>query len=319
MLNTDHIVRLLSKRLSLEFLLRRSKRPFIPYYHAVAESAPDHVKHLYPVISPEEFEKDMDYLLANFTPIALSDLIAHVRDEVPLPEKALHLTFDDGLRECYEVVAPILEAKGIPATFFLTTDLIDNEKLFYRHLGSVIKERSIGKRGFVQRGRVAPLLDYDEQQYLHTIAEAMKVDGEDYLQSAKPYMTTEMVRDLLARGFTIGAHSLDHPAYFLLSLEEQIRQTKASVSLIKDRFNIDYAAFAFPFTDRCVSKEFFDSIAADIDIAFGSANLKRDIYPWILHRSNIEDSSEPVDMRVKTCYVRYLLRKFTGSWKVRRK
>ena len=147
----------------------------------------------------------------------------------------------------------------------------------------------------------------------------MKVDGEDYLQSAKPYMTTEMVRDLLARGFTIGAHSLDHPAYFLLSLEEQIRQTKASVSLIKDRFNIDYAAFAFPFTDRCVSKEFFDSIAADIDIAFGSANLKRDIYPWILHRSNIEDSSEPVDMRVKTCYVRYLLRKFTGSWKVRRK
>ena len=42
------------------------------------------------------------------------------------------LTFDDGLSECYQVVAPILKEKGIPATFFLCSAFVDNHELAYR-------------------------------------------------------------------------------------------------------------------------------------------------------------------------------------------
>ena len=49
----------------------------------------------------------------------------------PARDNAVILTFDDGFAECATVIAPLLRQAGIPAVFFVVTDLIDNATLFH--------------------------------------------------------------------------------------------------------------------------------------------------------------------------------------------
>ena len=50
-------------------------KPILPFYHMVSDSPPVHVKNLYNVLSIKEFERDLDFLLKNFTPIDAQTLI----------------------------------------------------------------------------------------------------------------------------------------------------------------------------------------------------------------------------------------------------
>ncbi|MCL2579798.1 MAG: polysaccharide deacetylase family protein [Oscillospiraceae bacterium] len=61
-------------------------------------------------ISPDAFAHDLRYLSENgYTTVFLSDLIAYVCQGVPLPEKPIVLTFDDGYYNNYSRGLPLLE------------------------------------------------------------------------------------------------------------------------------------------------------------------------------------------------------------------
>ena len=45
---------------------------------------------------------------------------------------------DDGLRENYDIIAPILKEKGVPATFFINSATLDNTDMLYRHKASLL-------------------------------------------------------------------------------------------------------------------------------------------------------------------------------------
>jgi len=71
----------------------------LPYYHVVSDHEIPHVKHLYRHKSVSDFKADLDFILAHYSPIDLSELLNHVQSGRPLPEKSFLLTFDDGFRE----------------------------------------------------------------------------------------------------------------------------------------------------------------------------------------------------------------------------
>lgn len=88
-------------------------------YHSVGEE-----KNNDAVISKALFAEQMAFLSShNYTPISLDDLHAYLNGKGDLPAKPVVLTFDDGYRDTYEVVFPILKKYGfksvlfIPATF----------------------------------------------------------------------------------------------------------------------------------------------------------------------------------------------------------
>ena len=97
-----------------------------PVYHAVTDKWPLYLRGAPGIKNVAEFEADLDWLLQHFNPIGLDVLIDAARTGKTLPSRALFLSFDDGHRELADVVAPILEQKGVPATFFLCTSLLDN-------------------------------------------------------------------------------------------------------------------------------------------------------------------------------------------------
>ena len=88
--------------------------PIVMYHHILKEQSRLNKY----TISPEEFRQDMQYLQDNgYTPITMAQLIAHVDNGDPLPERPVMITFDDGYESFHEYAYPILQEYGFPAVF----------------------------------------------------------------------------------------------------------------------------------------------------------------------------------------------------------
>ncbi|MEA3340046.1 MAG: polysaccharide deacetylase family protein [Chloroflexota bacterium] len=90
-------------------------------YHYVSELPPNpDVYRRDLTLAPEKFEAQLQYLAdEGYHTITLTDLYLHLKQGYPLPEKPVALTFDDGYRDAYEVVLPLLLDYGFTATFFV--------------------------------------------------------------------------------------------------------------------------------------------------------------------------------------------------------
>jgi peptidoglycan/xylan/chitin deacetylase (PgdA/CDA1 family) len=304
----------------------------VPYYHLVSDEPVAHVKNLYAHKSVAEFRSDLDFLLRHYTAVGLPELLDAQRRERPLPKRSFLLTFDDGFREMAEIVAPLLLAKGVPAAFFITSAFTDNRALCHQHLASIVAEhigRGLSPSDIARvRALIAPTgtngrdpgaaivaLPYRERTAIEAVARAVGVDGLSYLREARPYLTSAQVEWLINKGFAIGAHSIDHPLYAALPLQEQIRQTRESLAFVKGRFGLPYAAFAFPHHDRGVSRRFFSELygSGELDISFGTGGPAEDVWPRNIQRISFERPRMPARKIVVYATARRIYRTMTGN------
>jgi peptidoglycan/xylan/chitin deacetylase (PgdA/CDA1 family) len=305
--------------------------PLIAYYHIVSDEDVPHVKHLYAVKTVDQFKKELDTFLQCYQMIGLRDLLDNLSYLRPLPSCALSLTFDDGFREIYDVIAPILLEKGVPATFFITTACLDNRVLAYSNKISVLIQQLqrldnravedrimsvLSERGLRAEDAKTSLLriDYLNKDVLDEVAKLAGLDFDEYLKEHKPYLTSEQVSKLIQMGFSIGAHSIDHPPYSLLPLDEQLRQTRTSVRLVRERFGLSYGAFAFPHGDGNVPEEYFQAMFAggDVDVSFGTAGMLRGGLTRHFQRFSMEYLSAPAGVVLGHHYARGLYKRIIG-------
>lgn len=82
------------------------------------------------VVTPAMFEKQIQHLSENgYTTILVRDVGKVLQGTLPLPEKPVVVTFDDGRLSQYENALPVLTKHGIHATFYIFTNAIDaNDK-----------------------------------------------------------------------------------------------------------------------------------------------------------------------------------------------
>ena len=274
----------------------------IPFYHVVSDEACPHIDKLYSFKNTKQFEQDIDYLAAHYQPIAAAQLPDVLAGKYK-GKKIMLLTFDDGLRQMYDTVAPILLRKGIPAVFFLNSDFTDNKALMFRYKASLAlnKDAELYKAAIHARNEAA---------LKAVIANEMDADFERFLKDYKPYMTSEQVSSLISQGFSIGSHSCSHPYYEDLSIEKQVSQTVDCLDVLQKDFQIKEKLFAFPFTDHGVSKNFFEQIldSGKIDFSFGGAGIKKDIHPRQFQRIPMEGWGATAEQIIKSEYLYYLLR-----------
>jgi peptidoglycan/xylan/chitin deacetylase (PgdA/CDA1 family) len=78
-------------------------------------------------VTPNEFEAQLDALAKEGDFIALDDIIDCIKNDQPLDKHYICVTFDDGLKEQFELAMPILQRKGIPFIFFINpSNYIEN-------------------------------------------------------------------------------------------------------------------------------------------------------------------------------------------------
>ena len=257
---------------------------FLPFYHVVSNQDLPHILN-YNFRNIFQFEKELDFYLKYFEPVSLEFLLNHRSPS----KKVFHLSFDDGLKECAEIIAPILLKKGIPASFFVNTGFVDNKKLFHKYKASLIFrniqekpkaeiERLLNENNLV--GKKVLKAEISQLVVLDELAKILGIDFEQFLQSQKPYLTTSQILELQSQGFTIGAHSIDHPEFWKISADDQIAQVRESMEWINKTVNPSIKSFAFPFTDYGVPFSVLETIKKEnlCDITFGTAGLKYDSF-----------------------------------------
>ncbi len=328
----------LIKIISLNALSKISSQGhIIPLYHCISDSPLTHLKYLYPAKDSEAFIKDIELLLKYFHPVSLHELIQIVNREKDFNKPVFHLTFDDGLSEFETVVAPLLVEKGIPATCFLNSAFMDNKKMFFRFKASILIDQlhraeagSETWKGYHEWEKAnhpenkyyrKALLEigYNRQDLLETLAQKLKIDFNVYLKKHKPYMEKNQIVSLIRKGFTFGAHSIDHPEYRFISEEEQIEQTLNSIENITETFGLSYKVFSFPFTDHEVSLNFFNSIQDKVDLTFGCAGIKKDSVPYNLQRIPVEENNESIESVLKKEYLYLNFLKVLQKDRIKRK
>lgn len=289
--------------LSTSALLKLAKQnSILPFYHAIADHSLPHINHLYPVKSSKEFSADLDFLLRNFEPVDLTRFLELKSNPSKTQKPYFLLSFDDGLREVKEVIAPILKAKGIPAVCFLNSDFVDNRALFFRYKASLLIEEIAQSNSiknaaidfFQTQEVIAKLLSikYHEQDQLNQLAQYVGYSFTHFLKNEQPYLKKSEILELKQQGFDFGAHSANHPEYQYIPLEEQLWQTEESLRYLKEEIGVKSLSFSFPFTDFGVSQEFFTALnqAEQIAATFGCAGMKEDSIPNHFQRIAFEEN-----------------------------
>lgn len=284
----------------------------LPYYHMVSDSDVEHVSGLYSYRNVRQFKADLEFFLRSYCPVGLDDVVACLDGRGRLPKRCFLLTFDDGFRENHDIVAPILNAQGVPAVFFLISSTIDNRELCYPQKKSLLVraastfENSPAKLAaaeiLTRAGANGPHLasairatTYRQRHVLDELAPVLGCDFAAYIASTQPYLTSVQIRDLLRRGHSIGAHSVDHPLYTELDLDEQLMQTREGVRWLSERFSCEHRAFAFPYRDAGVTLEFFERAfsGGQLQVSFGTGGMCRHFFSRNLPRFSMERTALP--------------------------
>jgi len=63
-----------------------------------------------------------------YNPVSLEDVLTYYRDRVPLPDKAVLITFDDGYLDNLENAVPVLRRHGYPAVLFVPIGYLDETR-----------------------------------------------------------------------------------------------------------------------------------------------------------------------------------------------
>ena len=223
---------------SEEWFQQKAHRYVIcPYYHTVSDTPLPHVSPLYRHRTIAEFRADLEWLLAYYKPIRWNEIDEYEKAQQP----AFCLTFDDGFKEFYTIVAPILEEKSIPCVCFVNSAFVDNQDLMFRN-----------KEALVKQG----------------------IDWREFLEKERPYLTTKQIIELQGRGFEFGSHSIDHPHFEKLSLNEQLTQTLESARALKNKFPMPHRLFSFPFGQEHLSETALKVHIGTHEAIFGTANMR---------------------------------------------
>ncbi len=311
-----HLAKQAGRILPFSWLNRLSYPVLLPFYHVVSNEKLPHI-HNYQYRNEQEFIDELDFLLRHFKPVELHELL----NPEMQGKKVFHLSFDDGLRQCFDVIAPILVRKGVPATFFVNPAFVDNCQLFHRYKASLLVShvmdhpadlKHLEVSGFDARSVLAT--PFHQAGVLDEIAFKMGISWDIFLGDYQPYMTESQIQQLVSQGFTIGAHSWDHPEFWLLNEEKQQQQVVRSMNWISEKFDLKIKAFAFPYTDDGVPGSLFAHLAEKriCDLTFGTAGLKRDSVTGHLQRLPCEINS-PIEGLLENEMAYHLIRKLSGK------
>lgn len=325
---------LLYNLIPIRFLLKLANKNSIAiFYHFVGDKKNRLTQHLYKAKNESQFLEDITYLKKHFTSISADDFVSKNNKE----KYGFFLSFDDGLANFHDVVAPILLKEKVQAINFLNSDFIDNKGLFYRYKVNIlidfIVNNTLNASQKLQFCKELTLSEFSVKPTIHQLKKinfntAEKVDvllqeinfnEKDYLKKHQPYLTKHQIEALIKQGFQFGAHSKNHPRYINIPVKNQVEQTLGSIDEIAKRFQLNTNYFSFPFSDDGVTTNFFNQINTKVTATFGSSGLKDE---------NLENHYQRIPMEYNKVYsaetiikgelLYYVLKKFFGKHKTKR-
>lgn len=202
--------------------------------------------------TPERFEEQLDQLTASCDVVGTA-AVPRLRNT---PGRYVAITFDDGYRDNYEHAFPLLRDRGLPATLFLTTGVLDGvampwwDELAWLHAG--IRPDSGACLGSLREviDRYRRSTPVQARMLLTELAAASTRDPLTQADIRDEWITWDMAREMDAGGIDIEAHTIHHPLLSRLSPDEQFAEISGSADRIEEEIGRRPHAFAYPVGQR---------------------------------------------------------------------
>lgn len=325
---------ILYKSANRSFLKAFKNQSIFPYYHIVKDSKVAHIEHLYEYKNIQQFSNDLEILTSHYKSLNPKDLLENKK-----ANNTFLLTFDDGLEEIYSVIFPILKEKNISAIFFINPNFVDNKVGLYKHYISFIithleksdfESTTLKKIGDILNFTSDSSADfkkkiinikYANRKKVDEVLAFLNIDIETYLKTEKPYISKDQIQEMMDAGFYFGGHTMNHPPLHQLSHQEQKKEIIESIEWLKQNFDINYSLFAFPFSDKLISKKLIQELF-DYDknlILFGNSGLKNDIDNRIIQRFSLENPHKNTEKQIVTENLYKSFNKLIGKYNIKRK
>lgn len=286
-------------------LLKTFKNQTIfPYYHLVSNGKIRHIENLYTFKNKSKFKKDIEILKKYYTPINPENIL-----EEKEKNNMFLLSFDDGLKEIYTEIYPILKEQNLTAVFFINPLFVDNNEGLYKHYISLIisrlEEMNFENEKLNQIAKIFSFdyhsnddfkislkkIKYEDRVKVIQVLNFLDIDVKDYLKEHSPYVTKNQIQEMINDGFYFGGHTMSHPPLDQLNFFEQKKEIIDSINWLKSNFNVQYSFFAFPFSDKMISRNLIAELF-DYDkslVLFGNSGIKQDIDKRIIQRFSLEN------------------------------
>jgi len=238
-------------------------------YHRVAAGQRDPFELC---VTPDRFDEHLTRVRSLAKVVALDELLTSCA------EPRIAITLDDGYADALTDALPVLERTDTPATVFLSTDTLEDGRVFWwdRMAALVYRARitqsgrtieiggaSIRLRLWHRRSRFETIVQL--HRALQTLPpraidahlddlEAQigdgtaTVTGSDRAYRIAPRLDAEGVRLLAASPYiSIGAHTRTHPWLASLSPEEQRAEIEAGRATLREVLGTEPTTFAYPY------------------------------------------------------------------------
>jgi len=237
------------------------------YHRVVEDGAP--VPPL--AVTASEFDAQIAFLKKRCRVVSASEIV----DEPGAG--AVAITFDDGYRDNHDVALPILRQHGLTATFFVTTDWIETDRILwwdalhkYLTLASeagappaggealpddvkqILAEARLNSPEAVMAteaavGRALRALDEPPEELDVRVEQIADVYGLDEIgaEGCEP-MTWDQVRALQEAGMAIGSHTTDHARLATVPAERVFESLEKSKERIEEELGEAVDLLAYP-------------------------------------------------------------------------
>ena len=215
------------------------------------------------------FEKCISELKKEANPLSMDDVIRIYENKEKIKGKNFVITFDDGFENNYSVAMPILDDLKIPATFYFSTDFIENnsmswiDKIEYcieNTLQESIKLPWVKKKFLINtsftkiklldylRKKIKKDLSFNLNAFVTYMFNECKMKEIKSLNTEidKKISWSQVKKIKTNKLFTVGGHGHEHFSFRSLSFKKFKEQIDKSFRLFERKINHKLEHYSYP-------------------------------------------------------------------------
>ena len=218
-------------------------------------------KHIHSAV----FEEQMKYISENKNVCTLRELSSMLQSDEPCPPDCVAVTFDDSFKNVRTVALPILKKYNIPATFFVTTGMVDNDRLFWvdrlEHMLNHYKHDFFYFRGTYYttcylsyrqevlsklKKQMKDLPPKERYEMLDELEDVLGWTDASKVENYKNLSWDEVLELDDPPMYEVGGHTVNHEILSYLTPETAKFEIKTCLEVLSDKLGRKVSLFSYP-------------------------------------------------------------------------
>jgi peptidoglycan/xylan/chitin deacetylase (PgdA/CDA1 family) len=219
---------------------------------------------------PVVLSQHLEYLRRRrYALLSMTELLDHLDGDIPLQNKALVFTIDDGYADFAEIAAPVFVRYDCPVTVFLVTDFVAGrlwnwfDRVAWAFAHSTRREVTIeisGERLQLQWTtpaecerssnevvrRLKGVADAAKEELIAAISVALEIEIPEQAPNGYKAMDWNDVRACSRRGITFGPHTVTHPILSQVDDGRAEREISESWRAVREATDAAVPVFCYP-------------------------------------------------------------------------